>query len=340
MAIRIEENVSLRMYNTFGIDVAARHFSVFSSLEDIHEILEDAAYKQSNPLILGGGSNVLFTQNVERPVMLNRLKGIELVGEDESHYYVKAAAGEVWHQFVMHCIKREYAGVENLSLIPGSVGASPMQNIGAYGVEIKDVFHSLEAFHIQDKIVKEFNATECSFGYRESVFKRAQKDQWIILSVTFRLLKRPVFRTEYGAIQEELDRMNPEKMSIKAVSQAVIAIRSSKLPDPKVLGNAGSFFKNPVVPIDVANAIRQAYPNAPVYPIDEHSAKVPAGWLIEQAGWKGKKLEHCGVHDKQALVLVNHNQASGKEIYDLSTAIVNDIQAKFGVELEREVNIY
>lgn len=340
MAIRIEENVSLRMYNTFGIDVAARHFSVFSTVDDIREILEDSRYNQSYPLVLGGGSNVLFTQNVERPVMLNRLKGIELVGEDESHYYVKAAAGEVWHQFVLHCIKREYAGVENLSLIPGSVGASPMQNIGAYGVEIKDVFHSLEAFHIHDKIIKEFNATECSFGYRESVFKRAQKDQWIILSVTFRLSKRPVFRTEYGAIQEELDKMNPEKMSIKAVSQAVIAIRSSKLPDPKVLGNAGSFFKNPVVPIDVANAIRKAYPNAPVYPIDEHTAKVPAGWLIEQAGWKGKKLEHCGVHDKQALVLVNHNQATGKEIYDLSTDIVNDIHAKFGVELEREVNIY
>ena len=340
MAIRIEENVSLKMYNTFGIDVSASHFSVFSTLDDIQEILESKEYSSISPLILGGGSNVLLTKDVERPVMLNRMQGISLVAEDENHFYVKASAGEAWHQFVLFCIKYGYAGVENLSLIPGSVGASPMQNIGAYGVEIKDVFHSLEAFHIKEKSVREFNKTECSFGYRESIFKRAQKDQWIIISVTFKLNKRPFYHTEYGAIQEELDKMNLEKMSIKAVSQAVINIRSSKLPDPKKLGNAGSFFKNPVVPIEVARAIKEEYPNAPVYPIDEHSAKVPAGWLIEQSGWKGKQVGNCGVHDKQALVLVNYGGATGKEIYDLSTNILSDIKSKFNIDLEREVNIF
>ncbi len=327
------------MYNTFGIDVTARYFTVANTLEDIRAVLSEDIYRSENPLILGGGSNVLFTKDIERPVLLNRLKGIDLVGEDNEYFYVKAQAGENWHQFVLHCIKNELAGIENLSLIPGNVGASPMQNIGAYGVEIKDVFHSLEAFHVKDHVVKEFNATECSFGYRESVFKNKEKDHWIILNVTFRLRKRPIFKTDYGAIQEELDKMKLEKMTIKAISQAVIAIRTSKLPDPKKLGNAGSFFKNPVVSYDVINEIKMTHPQVPMYPIDEETAKVPAGWLIEQAGWKGKKLGTHGVHDKQALVLVNHGGATGREVYDLSSAIIADIQSKFNITLEREVNI-
>lgn len=339
MSINIEKNVSMRMYNTFGIDVTAKYFTVANTLEDIKAALHDEIYRTENPLILGGGSNVLFTKDIERPILLNRLKGIDLVAEDNEYFYVKAQAGENWHQFVLHCIKNEWAGIENLSLIPGNVGASPMQNIGAYGVEIKDVFHALEAFHVKDQVVKEFNATECSFGYRESVFKNKEKDQWIILNVTFRLRKRPIFKTDYGAIQEELDRMKLEKMTIKAISQAVIAIRTSKLPDPKKLGNAGSFFKNPVVTLDVVRAIQQHYPQVPMYPIDESMAKVPAGWLIEQAGWKGKKLGTHGVHDKQALVLVNYGGATGKELYDLSTAIIVDIQEKFNITLEREVNM-
>lgn len=339
MAVRIENNVSLKKYNTFGIDVSAQHFAVFENAEQLTELLSDAIYQNANPFILGGGSNVLLTKNVDRPVLLNRIKGVELVSEDESHYYVKANAGEVWHEFVMECIKNNYAGVENLSLIPGNVGASPMQNIGAYGVEIKDVFHSLEAFHIKEKIIKSFDLTECSFGYRESVFKRAQKDQWVILNVTFKLNKRPIYRTEYGAIQEELDRMDLEKMSIQAVSKAVINIRSSKLPDPKRIGNAGSFFKNPTVALSLANQLKNEFPDMPLYPVDETSAKIPAGWLIEKGGWKGKNLGTHGVHDKQALVLVNYGGATGKEIYDLSTNILTDIQSKFGIELEREVNI-
>lgn len=327
------------MYNTFGIDVSAADFAVVSTLDELRELAEVPVYYTQSPLILGGGSNVLFTRNVERPVILNRLSGIELLEEDDEYYYVRAAAGENWHQFVLHCIRNEYAGVENLSLIPGNVGASPMQNIGAYGVEIKDVFHSLEAFHLKDKIAKTFTAAECSFGYRESVFKHKEKDRWVILSVTFRLRKRPVFHTDYGAIQQELDKMKIEKMTIKAVSQAVIAIRSSKLPDPKKIGNAGSFFKNPVVPLPHAEHLKSSYPNIPYYPVDEENAKVPAGWLIEQAGWKGKNLGHYGVHPLQALVLVNYGGATGKEIYDLSTAILEDIRQKFGITLEREVNI-
>lgn len=338
--VPIEQNVSLRMYNTFGIDVRAAHFAVVNNLQEIESLLNEGVYASGVPLVLGGGSNVLFTKDVERPVLLNRLKGIELVGEDEQSFLVKAASGENWHQFVMHCIKQEYAGLENLSLIPGSVGASPMQNIGAYGVEIKDVFHSLEAFHIHEKKVKVFDSTECSFGYRESVFKRKEKDQWIILSVTFRLMKRPVFRTDYGAIQQELDKMKLEKMTIKAISQAVINIRSSKLPDPKQLGNAGSFFKNPVVAMEQVERIKKDYPQVPFYPIDEYTAKIPAGWLIETAGWKGKRMGNYGVHALQALVLVNYGGASGTEIYELSSAIVEDISDRFGVTLEREVNIF
>lgn len=335
-----QENISLRPYNTFGIDVNAKLFSSFSTEEELLALLHEEKVQTENRLFLGGGSNVLFTQNFDGIVMINRLKGIELVKDDDTYYYVKAMAGEVWHQFVLYCIQHEMAGIENLSLIPGSVGASPMQNIGAYGVEIKDVFHELEAIHVKEKTRRTFNGTECSFGYRESIFKRKEKDNWVITSVTFRLKKRPEFHTTYGAIQEELDKMTLDKMSIKAVSQAVINIRQSKLPDPKKLGNAGSFFKNPVVETSVYNAVKAKYPNAPCYPIDEHHVKVPAGWLIETLGWKGKRIENHGVHEKQALVLVNYGGSTGQQIYDLSTAIINDIHSTFGITLEREVNIY
>jgi UDP-N-acetylmuramate dehydrogenase len=267
------------------------------------------------------------------------MKGINLVEETEDHYLVKSNAGENWHEFVMHCISNQYAGVENLALIPGCVGASPMQNIGAYGVEIKDVFQSLEAIHIHEKKTKTFNLEECSFGYRESVFKRKEKDQWIITSVTYRLRKRPVLNTSYGSIEEELDKMKPDKITIRDIARAVINIRSSKLPDPKKIGNAGSFFKNPVVPIEVFREIQAHHNNAPCYPVNDSEVKVPAGWLIERAGWKGKNFGKFGVHANQALVLVNYGGATGKEIYELSTSIIDDVRSKFGIELEREVNI-
>lgn len=336
----ISENISLKPYNTFGIEASARYFSKFSSTDELHELLRSDQFRKiGNRLILGGGSNMLLTGNFDGIVLKNELKGMELIGEDEQFYYVKCGAGEIWHQFVMHSIKNDYAGLENLALIPGCVGASPMQNIGAYGVEIKDVFHSLEAMQISDQHIREFSLTECSFGYRESVFKNKEKNKWVILSVTFRLLKRAQLNTSYGAIEAELDKMNLDRITIRDVAQAVILIRSSKLPDPAKIGNAGSFFKNPVVPMAVYEKIRSAYNNAPCYPVNETEVKVPAGWLIEQAGWKGKTFDTYGVHKNQALVLVNYGGATGKQIYNLSTDIIEDIRSKFGVELEREVNI-
>jgi UDP-N-acetylmuramate dehydrogenase len=336
----LTSNHQLKNYNTFGIECSARWFAAFNSMDDLMELLSQSEVQNNRQLILGGGSNVLFTRPFDGVVLKNNLLGIEVTHETTDHYFVKVAAGEIWHQFVMHCIQKQYAGVENLALIPGCVGASPMQNIGAYGVEIKDVFHSLEAVHIKDKTVKTFDLTECSFGYRESVFKQKEKNQWIITSVTFRLNKHPRLKTGYGAIEEELDRMNLDQITIKDVAKAVIHIRSSKLPDPAVLGNAGSFFKNPVVPTNTYDKIKSNYPSAPCYPISETEVKVPAGWLIEQAGWKGLKRVTHGVHEKQALVLVNLGNARGEEIYQLSTDIIEDIQNKFDITLEREVNIY
>ncbi len=335
----IREFVSLKPYNTFGIDSEARYLASFADQDTLIELLNNPLVQKENRLILGGGSNILFTRNFNGVVLLNQMKGISLVGETQDHYLVKCYAGEIWHEFVMHCIANQYAGVENLSLIPGCVGASPMQNIGAYGVEIKDVFESLEAMHVHERIWKSFNLNECAFGYRESVFKRKEKDNWVITSVTFRLRKRPVLNTTYGAIEEELEKMNLDKITIRDIAQAVINIRTSKLPDPKKIGNAGSFFKNPVVPISVFKEIQAHHNNAPCYPLNDNEVKVPAGWLIERAGWKGKNLGRYGVHANQALVLVNYGGATGKEIYDLSSDIISDIQSKFGIELEREVNI-
>lgn len=335
----IQTDVSLKPYNTFGIDVRARYFANFTDLEEAKSLLSDDLVKNNKRLILGGGSNILLTKNYGGIVLKNEIRGIELVSQDENHFYVKSYAGEIWHRFVMHCIDQGYAGVENLALIPGCVGASPMQNIGAYGVEIKDVFHSLEALHVHDLSVKTFTREECRFGYRESIFKREEKDQWIIVSVTFRLNKRPVLHTSYGSIDEELSKMNLDHITIRDIAKAVINIRSSKLPDPAKIGNAGSFFKNPVVPVAVYEKIKEQHNNAPSFPVNETEVKVPAGWLIEKAGWKGKNLGKYGVHALQALVLVNYGGASGQEIYDLSTSIIDDVKDKFGIELEREVNI-
>jgi UDP-N-acetylmuramate dehydrogenase len=337
--VQINENASLKKLNTFGIEASAHYLAAFSSVDELHELLAYRKERNLPMMVLGGGSNILLTKDVDALVIKNEMKGIRLVSETDSHFIVEAAAGEVWHHFVMECIKKEYAGVENLALIPGCVGAGPMQNIGAYGVELKDVFQSLEAIHVETGELKTFSLEECTFGYRESIFKRKEKGNWVITSVQFRLRKRPVYQTNYGAIEAELDKMNLEKMSIKAVAQAVINIRSSKLPDPAKIGNAGSFFKNPVVPMELVKQIQTNYASVPVFPIDETQAKVPAGWLIEQAGWKGKNLGTHGVHALQALVLVNYGGATGSEIWNLSEAIVKDVHQKFGVELEREVNI-
>ena len=331
------QNTSLKAYNTFGIDVAAEHLISIESTGELVKTL--AEINQKELLILGGGSNVLFMNDFKGTVLLNKLEGISVVDENEGHVWVKAGGGVNWHEFVLHCIHQNWAGIENLSLIPGSVGAAPMQNIGAYGVEIKNVFHELEAVEISSGKIKTFSNKECQFGYRESVFKRALKGQYLISSVIFKLDKKPTFKTSYGAITNELENMKVTELSIQAISNAVINIRQSKLPDPKVTGNAGSFFKNPVVPISLAENIKKEYPEAAAYPVDNNSMKLAAGWLIDKAGWKGKTYGNYGVHPKQALVLVNYGGATGQNIYDLSTEILTDIKSKFGVELEREVNI-
>ena len=296
-------------------------------------------------LTLGGGSNILFTKNFDGLVLKNELKGIELVKEDEHHVYIKAAAGENWHQFVLHCINNDWAGVENLSLIPGNVGAGPMQNIGAYGVEIKDVFYSLEAFHLKEKKTVQFNIDDCAFGYRESVFKKKYKNEFVITSVVFRLNKQPKFNTSYGAIEQELEKMGVKQLSIKVISDAVISIRSSKLPNPEQIGNAGSFFKNPEIESAAFNLLHSKFPGIVGYKLHNDNVKLAAGWLIEQCGpqesvtWKGYREGDAGCHARQALVLVNYGNATGEEIYALSEKIIESVKENFSVSLEREVNI-
>jgi UDP-N-acetylmuramate dehydrogenase len=336
----IKENFELSPLTTFHIAALCRYFSEASDLEAIKEIIEFAeAYGVKKKLILGGGSNILFTHDFDGMVLKNNIKGIDVVKEDKEHVYIKAGAGENWHQFVLHCVKNNYAGVENLSLIPGNVGASPMQNIGAYGVEIKDVFYELEAFQKQDKVIQNFSLKDCAFGYRESIFKNKYKDQFIITSVTYRLNKKPSFNTSYGAISHEIERMGVKELSIRAISQAVINIRTSKLPDPNEIGNAGSFFKNPVISNEHFTNLKNLFPNIVAFPSGNGHTKLAAGWLIEQCGWKGFRKNDAGCYPKQALVLVNYGHARGKEIFDLSEDIIQSVQEKFGVSLEREVNI-
>jgi len=336
---QIQQNIPLRQYNTLGIDAIARHFAAFSSVDELGELVGKNPITGTPPLIIGGGSNILFKDDVNGLVLKNDIPGVNIVKEDTNHVYVKAGAGENWHAFVQYCLQRNWAGVENLSLIPGCVGASPMQNIGAYGVEIREVFEELEAWHIHDKKVHVFTANDCQFGYRESVFKRKYRNQFVILNVTYRLNKTPRFNTSYGAIEQELERMGVQQLSIQAVSQAVINIRRSKLPDPAKIGNAGSFFKNPSVSRTAYEQLQQKFPGIVGYNNPDGTVKLAAGWLIEQSGLKGFRRGDAGVHEKQALVLVNYGHATGKAIYDLSEEVMKTVKARFGVELEREVNV-
>jgi UDP-N-acetylmuramate dehydrogenase len=330
------ENYSLKHLNTFGIDAKARYFARFRSLEELEQLI--SVVKRDPLLILGGGSNVLFSKDVHGYVLKNEVSGIDIVKEDEDHVYVKAGAGENWHQLVLFCLEHNLAGMENLALIPGNVGASPMQNIGAYGVEVRDVFEHLEAFSIHDRKTVTFSNSDCEFGYRESVFKNRYKNQFVITHVTFRLNKHPVYHTSYGALNDELEKLG-RPVNIQSIADAVINIRRSKLPDPAVIGNAGSFFKNPIVSSAVYDQLKIQYPSIPCYPQGGNMVKLAAGWLIEQAGWKGYREGDAGCHAKQALVLVNYGGASGIQIYQLSEKIRKSVMDKFGVELETEVNV-
>jgi UDP-N-acetylmuramate dehydrogenase len=337
------ENIALAPYTSFGVESTARYFSTFKDTTELAELLNE---RQQYPLlILGGGSNLLLTRDVDGLVLKNEIIGITELHEDHEYVYVKAGAGENWHRFVLYCIERNWAGLENLSLIPGNVGASPMQNIGAYGVEVEDLFWDLEAWHIRDQKKVTFTKSDCGFGYRESIFKGKFRGQFVILNVTYRLRKKPRFNTRYGAIEQELEKMGVKELSIKAISEAVIRIRSSKLPDPLVTGNAGSFFKNPSVSPEKHAQLKNQFPDMVAYPNADGTFKLAAGWLIEQTGpspgisWKGYRRGDAGCHERQALVLVNYGKALGNEIFQLSEDILQSVMLKFGVTLEREVNI-
>ena len=332
----VTEN-NVKKYTTFGVDANANEIYTFSNIDRLKTLLNK--YSNERHLILGGGSNVLFTGDFDGVILINKILGIETVFEDNESIHLKVGAGVVWHKFVLHCVNEELGGVENLSLIPGSVGASPMQNIGAYGVEIKNVFVELEAINKESKEIERFDKSSCKFGYRESVFKRELKDKYVITSVTFRLSKKPKINSSYGAINEELRSRGIKNPTIKDISEVVIAIRQSKLPDPKKIGNAGSFFKNPIVTKNILDSIQEKFSEVPNYPVDDEHVKLAAGWLIEKAGWKGKTFDTYGVHKKQALVLVNYGGANGNEIFKLSEQIIFDVKSKFEITLEREVNI-
>lgn len=337
--MEILRNTDIAPYTTFGVPATAEYLAEVKSIEDVQEAAEHLKKEQLDLLILGGGSNILFTRNPQGLVMLNRIDGIEVLSEDDTSVVVKVGAGVVWHELVEYAIAQNWAGIENLALIPGNVGASPMQNIGAYGVEIKSVFEELQAVHLATGEVHSFSNRACEFGYRESVFKRSLKGQYCITHVTYRFQKSPEFKTSYGAIEQELERMKVHELTIRKVADAVINIRRSKLPDPAEIGNAGSFFKNPIVNEELVSELAEKHPLIPSYDVGDGLRKLAAGWLIDQAGWKGFTNDHHGVHKKQALVLVNYGGATGQNIYDLSEKILQDVQSKFGVTLEREVNI-
>lgn len=336
-SITLLQNFNLRPFNTFGMEVHAKSFTEITTESQIPDLLRLISRYDSPVMFLGGGSNVLFTRDYEGLVVKISTKGIEIVDQDDEFVFVRGMAGECWDDFVQYCVQRNFGGLENLSLIPGNVGSSPIQNIGAYGVEIKDTFYMLDAVSLRTGEFREFLADECAFGYRSSVFKHELKGQYLILSVTFRLQKHPVLNTSYGAIPAELQAMG-EGATVRSIAQAVTNIRRSKLPDPAEIGNAGSFFKNPVVDRDAFKALKTLYPDIPAYP-SENGAKLAAGWLIEQCGWKGFRDGDAGVHTKQALVLVNYGMATGNQIYALALQIIESVKNKFNVLLEPEVNI-
>lgn len=331
----IKENVSLKPYNTFAIDAFARYFTAVHSISELQNVLFDT---QSLPqLILGSGSNILFTQNFNGLVIRNQLLGIEKIDETPDHVWLKIGAGENWHQLVLYCLDHHYAGIENLSLIPGTMGAAPIQNIGAYGVELKDVLDEVHTIDIEKNTPHVFKNADCAFGYRDSIFKNSLKNKHIVTHVVLRLDKNPIFHVKYGAIN---DKLKGAPLSIRAISNAIIQIRQEKLPDPTVIPNAGSFFKNSLITREKFLTLQSLYPEMPYFPEENDHIKIPSGWLIEQCGFKGKRFGNVGVHEHQALVLVNHGNGTGAEIKQLSELIQRTVMDQFGITLMTEVNLH
>jgi UDP-N-acetylmuramate dehydrogenase len=334
--LNIQSNVSLKKYNTFGIDVNTRYLANVESAEDIVTLFQLPTFADLPKLILGGGSNVLFVRDFDGLVIKIATKGIDIIAENTENVWLRAGAGEVWHDFVLYCVENNYAGLENLSLIPGTVGAAPIQNIGAYGVEVNQSFESLQALELSTGIIRTFSNSDCKFGYRDSIFKQASKNQYIILDVVFKLNKKPIFKTDYGDI---LKTLGNKEINIRNISDAIIKIRNSKLPNPAELGNAGSFFKNPVVSKATFEVLKSTFTDISGFESVSDTIKIPAAWLIEHCGWKGKRFGNIGVHHRQALVLVNYGNGLGMALKQLSEKIKTSVFEKFGIELQTEVNI-
>ena len=335
---RLKHNYSLKNHNTFGIDAFAKYYLTVEKPEDLLEFFSKGAVpKNEKRLIIGSGSNLLIINDINGLVIHPEIDGIQVIKEDEDYVEVEAGAGVEWDSFVSYCVTNGWGGVENLSLIPGTVGAAPVQNIGAYGVEVQSAIALVKGIYLQNLGDKVFNQQECNFGYRTSFFKEQLKENFIVTSVVFKLSKQPVFTLGYGALEAQVNKLGSR--NLQNIRQAVISIRQTKLPDPQIIGNAGSFFKNPVVSELAAFKHKSEYPEIPIYPFKSGKVKIAAGWLIEKAGWKGKSMGNCAVHDKQALVLVNKGGATGKEIFELSELIVQDVLKKFDIQLEREVQV-
>lgn len=334
----LQENISLKKFNTFGIDVKAEYFAEVSEVNELLELLNSSEIKNQPSLFLGGGSNILFTADFKGVVIKLAIPGIEIIDEDRSTILVEAGAGVVWHDLVQFCVNKNFGGIENLSLIPGTAGAAPIQNIGAYGQEIKDIFESLSGYYLQDGAAGNFYKDNCRFGYRDSIFKRELKGKFIITKIRLRLSKDPVLNLSYGQVKQEVEKLNLKELTVKDVSRIICSIRKSKLPDPSIDGNAGSFFKNPEISFEKFSGLQKEFPDIPGY-THAKSVKLAAGWLIEKCGWKGKRVGNSGSHSKQALVLVNYGGASGKEVLQLAGEIKSSVYKKFGIMLEEEVNI-
>ena len=332
----IKQNISLLSYNTFGIDVKANYFAEYESIVELHEILNSETVKLNNILHIGGGSNLLFLNDFKGLILHSKIKSIKVIREDEDFVIMEVGSGVVWDDFVAYCVTNGYGGVENLSLIPGEVGASAVQNIGAYGVEVQDLILEVKALEIESAQTRTFQVEECNYGYRISIFKNELKGKYIITSVVFKLSKKPAFKLNYQLLEEEV--LKNGEITLQNIRKTIIAIRESKLPDTKLLGNAGSFFMNPVISKWKFVDLQVLYPNIPHYFVTENEEKLPAGWLIDQCGWKGKSIGNAAVHDKQALVLINKGDATGAEIVQLASEIQKSVKEKFGIELQTEVN--